>query len=274
MDIQANLVSAALEVIRESFDQPVRAAIILGTGLGELADHIKAVATIPYGSIPNFPHSTALSHKGQLVCGHLDDVPVVAMQGRCHMYEGYCSNQLALPVKVMNAMGAELLIVSNAGGGVNPQFAAGDIVVLEDHINLMWDVGLGLYDQPPAGRQSGRLRHTYCPGLIDKAMSVARTEGFALHRGVYVGVTGPNYETRAEYRMFRQIGGDVVGMSTIAEVLAAAQCDMRTLAFSMVTNVAIPDSPETVDADDVVVIAQQCEPNMRSIVREAIHWVR
>ena len=262
---------AALAAIRQEFAGTIRAGIILGTGLGQLADHIQADAYVDYHDIPGFPRSTALSHKGRLVLGSLGGVPIAAMQGRCHLYEGYPADELAFPVHVLAELGAELLIVSNASGGVNPLFEAGDLVVMEDHINLMWNVqhessgSKGL-----AGRGAYPGARPYSPELIELALRVAREHDFTLHPGTYVAVSGPNYETRAEYRLFRQIGGDVVGMSTVPEVTAAAHRGLQTLALSMVTNVARPDAPVQVDAEDVVAVAEGCEPHMRQIVMQTL----
>ena len=238
-----------------------RAGLILGTGAGQLADEIEVEATVPFAEIPHMPRSTALAHKGQFVCGTLAGTAVIAMQGRCHLYEGYSFDEVTLGVRLMHALGAKRLVVTNAAGAVNTQYATGDVMIVEDHINLMWK-----YAQPPAGNNAIR----YDAALIDKAVAIARRENFVAHRGVYVGVTGPNYETRAEYRFFRRIGGDVVGMSTVPEVLVAAEVGMRALALSLVTNVARPDASDPVDAEDVVVVARSAEPKLRAMICDVI----
>jgi purine-nucleoside phosphorylase len=193
MDAIREKMLEALAHVRRRFDGEVRVGIILGTGLGGLAEYIDREAVIDYRDIPNFPHSTALSHRGQLVFGTLAGVPVVAMQGRCHLYEGYSSADVGMPVLLMNEMGAKGLIVSNASGGMNPKHRSGDILVIEDHINLMWDTSL----EPLAGLRRLRCNETtvvpYDRGLIEIALSVARRENFAAHRGVYVSVSGPTY---------------------------------------------------------------------------------
>ena len=263
-------VEEAVRAVRRRWSVAPRAGLILGTGLGGLARHVQADVVIPYAEIPHFPWSTALSHKSLLVCGALDGVPVVTMQGRCHLYEGYAHHQLALPVRVMHALGAQALVVSNASGGMNPRFHAGDIMVISDHINLMWDGPAGLSKTGSAAvvaRPGKQSRLAYDGELIEEALAIARREQFVAHRGVYVGVTGPTYETRSEYRLFRRIGGDVVGMSTVPEVIAAQQCGLRVLALSLVTNVAKPDAPTVVDAEDVVQAAEQAAPNMHKIVQ-------
>lgn len=258
----------ALAVVRSRWSGTPRVAIILGTGLGDLADEIAAEATIPYRDIPHLPHSTALAHKGNLICGKLDGVPVVVMQGRCHLYEGYDVDEATLAVRVMHGLGAQTLVVSNAAGGVNPQFATGDVMLIEDHIQLMFLRGLASFTQGQTDRMPRVSARLYDPELIEIGLQVARAGGFVCQRGVYVAVTGPSYETRAEYRMFRKLG-DVVGMSTVPEVLVAAECGMRVFGISTVTNIARPDSPapDEVDAEHVVQVAQHVQPKVRALVR-------
>jgi purine-nucleoside phosphorylase len=264
--------SAAVEAIRQQWSGTPQCAIVLGTGLGGLAELIESEAIIPFRQIPGFPHSTALAHKGQLVCGTLAGTPVVALQGRCHLYEGYCFEQLTFATCVSAALGAKQLVVSNAAGGVNPHFAVGDVMLIDDHVNFMFQ------SLPPGIGESGALRgcsdrlgvlpatrHYYCRQWIDEALALARRENIALQRGVYIGVTGPNYETRAEYRMFRKLG-DAVGMSTIPEVLAAAACGMRVLGFSAITNVARPDAPQHVDAQEVADVAACAAPKLERLL--------
>lgn len=253
------------QVIRRQWSTPPRVAIVLGTGLGELANHIDADFVLPYRQLDNFPLATAVGHTGQFVCGHLAGVPVIAMRGRCHLYEGYSHEQVTHPIRVMRALGASTLIVSNASGGMNPQFKSGDLMAIEGHINLMGARGRG--PLPPIAQPiGGRTNHSpYNLQLIDCAQSIARRENIVCHRGVYVAVSGPNYETRAEYRFFRKIG-DAVGMSTVPETLTAAASGMSVLALSTITNVAKPDAPQFVDADDVVDIAEHAEPRLRKIV--------
>jgi purine-nucleoside phosphorylase len=267
-------VAGAVAAIRRHWSGRPQCAIVLGTGLGGLADLIDAEAVIPYRRIPGFPCSTALAHKGQLVCGRLRGVPVVAMQGRCHFYEGYSFDQLAFATHVAAALGAKQLIVSNAAGGMNPQFATGDVMLIDDHLSFMFPApspSPSEADVPVAecADRMGlfpRVRNYYDRAFVAQAIEVARGENIPLQRGVYVGVTGPNYETRAEYRMFRRLGGDAVGMSTIPEVLAAAQCGLRVLGFSAITNVAQPDVPHAVDAQEVVDVAEIAAPKLQRIL--------
>lgn len=273
-------------MIRQRWDAQPQTGMILGTGLGNVASHITTDAIIDYEAIPHFPCSTALSHRGRLICGRLGDKPVVVMEGRWHYYEGHQIDRLTLPVYVMRALGVELLILSNASGGLNPQFASGDVMVIQDHIDMMFAKRTSMAEmratdaresrsvetaQPACrlgarGSKGQRTARLYDPALIEQAMAIARSENFVAHRGVYVAMTGPSYETRAEYRFLRRIGGDVVGMSTVPEALAAARCGMRTLALSTVTNVARPDSPQRVTGEDVVAAAEKAEPNLRKIV--------
>jgi len=262
----AEQVREAAEAVRGHWDGAARAGIILGTGLGGLAQRIEAEATLDYESIPHFPRSTAIGHTGQLVCGRVEGVPVVAMEGRFHAYEGYSHRQITFPVRVMKALGAELLIVSNACGGMNPQFAQGDIVVIEDHINLMGDNPLLGINDDSLGPRFPDMCAPYDPRLIETALEIARRENFAAHKGVYVAVTGPNLETRAEYRFLRAIGADVVGMSTVPEVIVAVHAGMRVLGLSIITDRCLPDALKPADIDEILGTAARAEPNLRKIV--------
>ena len=259
-------VGPSLAAIRSGWAGRVALAVILGTGLGELAEEVAADAIIPYRDIPGFPRSTALAHKGRLVCGTLGGQPIIMLQGRCHLYEGYHVLDLSLPVRVLCQLGVQTLVVTNAAGGLNPRYSVGDVMAIDDHICLMGLAGLAF---PPAECPERVVRTTtrlYDEGLIRRATAIACASGFHLQCGVYVGVSGPSYETRAEYRAFRRIGGDCVGMSTVPEVLAAAACGLRVLGLSTVTNVARPDAPEIVSADEVVEVAATALPKVRHIV--------
>lgn len=255
-------VKVAADFIREHWPHSARAGLILGSGLGGLANQIECEASLPYASISHFPQSTAIGHAGRLVCGRLAGVRVVAMEGRCHFYEGYSCDDVTFPVRVMHELGAPLLIVSNASGGVNPQLRSGDIVIMAEHISWM---GRRLF-AGWLGAHNIATRAFYDEQLIERALEIARRENFSARRGVYVAVLGPNYETRTEYRCFRRIGGDVVGMSTVPEVLAAAQCGMRVLGLSVVTNVANPDALAKTSGQEVVDIAGRSEIKLRQIV--------
>ncbi len=259
-------VAEAAAFVQSKWPQKPCAGVILGTGLGNLASAIESPTTIPYGSIPHFPQSTAIGHKGQLVCGTLQGLPVVAMQGRFHFYEGYPQWQITFPVRVMKALGIDLLIVSNACGGLNPHFRCGDVMVIEDHINLMWDNPLIGVNEDSLGPRFPDMSRPYDRPLIDRALEIARRENFVAHSGTYIAVAGPNYETRAELRFLRKIGGDVVGMSTVPEVIVAVHAGLRVLAISTITNECRPDTLNETSGEAVVAAAAAAEHKVRSIV--------
>lgn len=246
--------------------RPPRVGIILGTGLGNFVREIIPEVSLPYGTIPGFVTSTAVGHRGQLTLGTVGRVQVVVMEGRLHVYEGYAPWQLTLPVRVMHRLGINLLIVSNAAGAVNPDYRVGDVAVLKDHINLMMSNPLLGETNEALGPRWPDMSQPYDPELIEKAEEIARENNFTCHRGVYVGLSGPTYETRAEYRFLRTIGGDLVGMSTVPEVIVAAQLGLRVLALSTVTNVCLPDALGETDGDTVVDAATLAELKMRAIV--------
>ena len=259
-------IQEAANKIRESFSTPPHAGIILGTGLGSLADQIDVASSLEYEDVPHFPQSTALSHRGRLVCGTLEGLPVVAMEGRFHQYEGYRLQEITLPVRVMRALGAELLIVSQAVGGMNPYYEAGDVMIIDDHINLMGDNPLVGINDDRLGPRFPDMSAPYDQQLIEKGLEIARRENFVAHRGVVVAVTGPNLETRAEYRFLRTIGADVVGMSTVPEVIVAAHAGLRVFGVSVVTDMCLPDALEAADVDKIIAIAGQAEPKLRMLV--------
>ena len=259
-------IQQAAEVIRKQWSGRPQVGIILGTGLGNLAEQIRAQATLDYEQIPHFPRSTSISHTGQLVCGQLQGVSVVAMQGRFHAYEGYSHRQITFPVRVMKALGAELLIVSNACGGMNPQYARGDIIVIDDHINLMNGNPLIGVNDDSLGPRFPDMCAPYDPELIDRTLEIARREDFVAHKGVYAAVSGPNLETRAEYRFLRTIGADVVGMSTVPEVIVAVHAGMRVLGLSIVTDICLPDALKPANIDEILAAAAEAEPKLRHIV--------
>ncbi len=263
----AQQVNEAAAKIRETWQGTAQVGIILGTGLGGLAREIETEATIPYESLPHFPRSTATSHAGNLIFGRLAGQRVVAMEGRFHAYEGYPLQRITFPVRVMKALGAELLVVSNACGGLNPQYRSGEIMVIEDHINLMWGNPLIGVNDDQLGPRFPDMCRPYDTTLLDRALAVARREDFVAHRGVYVAVTGPNLETRAEYRFLRLIGADVVGMSTVPEVIVAVHSGMRVLGLSAITDMCLPDALRPVDIDEILHTAAMCEPKLRKIVR-------
>jgi purine-nucleoside phosphorylase len=259
-------IQESLRFIRSRWQGTAKVGIVLGTGLGNLAKQINAEATIPYEEIPHFPRSTVETHAGNLVIGTLNGMPVAAMEGRFHAYEGYDSKQITFPIRVIKALGAEMLIVSNACGGMNPQYRQGDIMVIEDHINLLGINPLIGINDDRLGPRFPDMCEPYDKELIDLALEVARKENFAAHKGVYVGVLGPNLETRAEYRFLRGIGADVVGMSTVPEVLVAVHCGMKVLGLSIVTDMALPDALKPGVVDEIIATANAAEPKLTKIV--------
>ena len=259
-------IEEACAFIRRQWPTVPRAGIILGTGLGPLVEQIEVQASLEYEAIPNFPKSTATSHRGRLVCGNLCGLPIMAMEGRFHMYEGYPLKQITLPVRVMKALGAELLIVSNAAGGMNPNYGLGDIVVIDDQINLMGDNPLIGINDDRLGPRFPDMSAPYDPILVKEALAIARRENIIAHQGVFVAVAGPNLETRAEYRFLRAIGADVVGMSTVPEVIVAVHCGMRTVGFSVVTDLCFPDALEPANVQKIIATANAAEPRLRALV--------
>jgi purine-nucleoside phosphorylase len=245
--------------------------LILGTGLGGLSEQIDVAARIPYSDIPHFPESTAPSHSGQLVCGRLHDVPVVAMEGRQHFYEGYTLQQVTFPVRVMKALGAETLIVTSAVGGMNPQYSLADIVILEDHINLLPDNPLRGINDDSLGPRFPDMSEPYTRELLEQAAATALELSITAHKGVLVAVPGPNLETRAEYRMLRHFGADIVGMSTIPEIIVAVHAGMRTLGFSIVTDMCLPDALEPANIDRILAVAADGGSKLERLLFELFH---
>jgi len=260
-------VQQASGMVRAHWSGTPRVGLVLGTGLGALAREIEAEATIPYPGIPFFPRSTVESHKGQLVCGKLAGQSVIAMEGRFHLYEGYSPWQVTFPIRVMKELGCQLLIVSNAAGGLNPLCNKGDLIVIEDHINLM---GLNPLIGPNDERLGPRfpdLIEPYDREIQDLALQVALELNIVAHRGVYVAVVGPNLETRAEYRALRGLGADVVGMSTVPEVLVAVHAGMKVLGFSINTDMCLADALKPVRIEEILAVANLSEAKLRTVVR-------
>ena len=256
--------------VRSHWNGTPKVGIVLGTGLGALASEIVAEATIPYPEIPHFPHSTVTSHKGQLVCGTLAGQSVIAMEGRFHLYEGYSAAQVTFPIRVMKELGCRYLFVSNAAGGLNPFYSKGDLMVIDDHINLLGMNPLIGPNDERLGPRFPDLIEPYDHNLQKLALQVALEENIVAHRGVYAAVVGPNLETRAEYRYLRTIGADVVGMSTIPEVLVAVHAGLRVLGFSIVTDMCLPDALKPVSLEEIIAVAQEAEGKLRTIVRKVL----
>jgi purine-nucleoside phosphorylase len=247
-----------------------RVGIILGTGLGGLTEDIQADVSLPYAELPHFPQPTVLSHAGRLVCGHLAGKTVMAMEGRFHFYEGYSLKQITFPVRVMKALGCDVLIVSNACGGMNPQWAKGDIMLIEDHINLMGDNPLMGKNDERLGIRFPDMCRPYDPELLALAQRVARDEKIVCQKGVFVAVPGPNLETRAEYRFLRAIGADVVGMSTVPEVIVGVHANMRILGLSVITDMCLPDALEPAVLEEIIAVANAAEKKLRVLVKRVV----
>jgi len=257
-------------VIRQRSKTLPQVGIILGTGLGALAKEISLEATIPYSELPHFPLSTVESHAGRLLLGTLGNKQVMVMQGRFHYYEGYSMQQITFPVRAMKAMGCETLLVSNACGGMNPLFNAGDIMIMTDHINLLGDNPLIGPNDDELGPRFPDMSEPYTRSLIARADQVALEEKIRLQKGVYVAVSGPNLETRAEYRFLRAIGADVVGMSTVPEVIVAVHSSMRVLGLSVITDNCFPDALEPVDIAKIIKTAGEAEPKLTLVMKRVI----
>ena len=263
-------IEEAHEFVSNRWSTRPRFGIVLGTGSGLIGDEIDSDVTIPYGEIPNFPSSTAIGHKGQLVCGSLGGHKVVAMQGRFHLFEGYPVDKATLAIHVMQRMGVDTLFVSNAAGGVNPNYRSGEIMVLNSHVDFMYRTSVNMTSEVVANRPVLRSDQCYNSELIEQAMACARENDFVLQQGAYGAMLGPNYETRAEYRFLRRIGADVAGMSTVPEITVAARYGIRVLAMSIVSNVADPDSLESTSGQEVIDAAAQAAPNLKTIVIDAM----
>lgn len=261
---------AATEAIRDRTDIVPEAAIILGTGLSGLADHIESEVVIPYEEIPSFPVSTVESHTGRLLVGRLEGKKVIAMQGRFHTYEGYTLQEVTFPVRVLKALGAETLVVSNACGGMHPLWEPADLMLIADHIDLLSGNPLIGPNVDELGPRFPDMLDAYDPGLRAAARSEALRLGIVLREGVYVAVSGPNLETPAEYRMLRTIGADVVGMSTVPEVIVARHSSMRVLGISIITDACLPDALEPVDITKIIATANAAEPKLTELVRAVV----
>jgi len=260
----------AVEVIRLTTQSSPTVGIILGTGLGELADHIELECAIPYENIPHFPLSTVESHRGRLLFGRLAGRPVVAMQGRFHYYEGYTLQQVTFPVRVLYALGVRQLIVSNAAGGLNPLFRRGDLMIIVDHINLMGDNPLVGPNDDTLGPRFPDMSEPYSQRLIALAEEIALELRLKVQKGVYVALTGPSLETRAEYRFLRLIGADAVGMSTVPEVIVARHMNMEVFGLSIITDECFPDALQPLSLEDVLEAARQAEPKMTRLITELV----
>lgn len=264
-------IQEALVFLQAHVDFQPRFGIILGTGLGRLVDDMEVIASIPYKHIPHFPVSTVESHRGQLVFGYLEEVPVVAMAGRFHYYEGYSMKEVTFPVRVLKLLGIDLLVISNAAGGTHPDYEAGDIVFVRDHINMQPENPLRGPNDERLGIRFPDMLATYDRQLNAKALALAKINGIRAHEGVYLGLQGPNLETPAEYQFIHRVGGDLVGMSTIPEVLVARHMGLAVFVLSVVTNKCYPlEAIKETTLEEVIATASSAEPKMSLIVKELL----
>jgi purine-nucleoside phosphorylase len=264
-------IQEAANFIRSKWKTAPQFGIILGTGLGDqLPEAMKIETELHYEEIPHFVSSTVASHAGKFVCGMLSGKPVVAMRGRIHYYEGYSMQQLTFPVRVMKALGCDALIITNAAGGMNPQYQKGDIMIIEDHINLMGDNPLIGPNDDRLGERFPDMSEPYHKQLIEIARQVGIDNKIPLQKGVFVAVTGPNLETRAEYRFLRTIGADTVGMSTIPEVIVAVHSKMKVLGFSVVTDMCLPDALHPVSLQEIVAVANEAGGKLSRVIQGVV----
>lgn len=263
-------VAASAAAIRAKSKITPEIGIVLGTGLGPLANQITAEARISYHDIPHFPTSTVASHAGELVMGHLAGKPVAALSGRFHFYEGYSLQDVTYPIRVAKALGIHTLIVSNAAGGMNPLYKAGELMIITDHINFMGANPLIGPNDDSLGPRFPDMCEPYTQSLIDLATEVATEKGIRVQHGVYLGCPGPCLETRAEYRMMRAIGADAVGMSTVPEVIVAVHCGLKVLGISAITDECFPDALKPANIEHIIAVANAAEPKLTAIVEESI----
>ncbi len=266
-------ISETIDFLHPKIDANISTGIILGTGLGNLVEEITIQTEIPYFNIPNFPVSTVEGHSGKLIIGKLGNVPVLAMQGRFHYYEGYTMQEVTFPVRVMQALGIRNLILSNAAGGMNPDFNIGDLMIIKDHINLFPENPLRGKNNDKLGPRFPDMSEAYSRTFIKKAKKIALKHAIPIQEGVYVGTAGPTYETPAEYYYFRAIGGDAVGMSTVPEVITAKHADMNCFAISIITDLGIQGKITEVTHEEVQEIAKIAEPKMTLIIKELINSI-
>ena len=263
-------IKATCDYLKQQTTSTPTIGIILGTGLGGLVKEIAIEKTISYSDIPHFPVSTVVGHKGQLIYGTINQVPVLAMQGRFHYYEGYSMNEVTFPVRVMKALGIDQLIVSNASGGLNPDYVVGDIMIINDHINMFGTNPLLGRNIDQLGPRFPDMSESYSHQLINKAIGIAQKHQIPVKQGVYVGTSGPTFETPAEYKFFRIIGGDAVGMSTVPEVIVARHMNMTCFGISIITDSGVPGQIVEVSHEEVQKVAAAAEPKMTLIIRELI----
>ena len=263
-------IEESVRYIREYLKSPPQIGVILGTGLGNLTEQIDQRFEVAYSQIPHFPVSTSIGHKGVLILGKISGRNVIAMEGRFHYYEGYSMQEVTYPVRVMKSLGANTLIISNAAGGMNPEYRAGDLMIISDHINLMGDNPLIGPNDESMGPRFPDMIEPYNHRLIQLADETAKRLKIKVHQGVYVGVAGPNLETKAEYRFLRNIGADAVGMSTVPEVIVGVHMGMRILGISCITDECVPETLKPLNIEKVLAVAKKSEPILSKLVMEVI----
>ena len=268
--MDCNYVQEAAEYVRARIGETPRIGLILGSGLGGIAEVIEDKHVIPYGEIPHFVCSTAPGHKGQFVAGRFGGKPVICMQGRLHFYEGHALSDIIFPVRVMKQLGVTSLIVTNAAGGINTSFQVGDLMLIEDHINFMGTNPLIGPNDASFGPRFCDMTYTYTPALRQAAQEAAQSLGLTLQKGVYLGCTGPSYETPAEIRAFRTLGADVVGMSTVPEVIAASHCGLQVLAFSLITNMAAGILDQPLTEEEVIEIGNRRGSDLQRLITRIV----
>ncbi|MCC5923528.1 MAG: purine-nucleoside phosphorylase [Crocinitomicaceae bacterium] len=266
-------INEAVQFLQSKTEVQPSIGIVLGTGLGGLVSEIQIKNEISYDEIPHFPVSTVESHSGKLIFGELGGKQVVAMQGRFHYYEGYTLEQVTFPIRVFKQLGIDRLIVSNASGGVNPDYEVGEIMILNDHINFFPGNPLIGKNYPELGPRFPDMSDVYDADMIELAQNIAQEENIRVATGVYLGLTGPTLETPAEYRMVRILGADAVGMSTVPEIIAARHMEIPCFAISIITDLGVPGKIKKVSVQDVIEVASRQEPKMTKIIRELIHRV-
>ncbi len=265
-----NKIEEAKNLIQGKCSAVPQTGIILGTGLGKLVDSVDVQAEINYEEIPHFVRSTVEFHKGKLIFGTLNGVPIAAMQGRFHFYEGYSMEEITFPVRVMKALGIQNLIVSNACGGLNPQFKPGDIMVITDHINLLGQNPLIGPNFHELGPRFPDMSEPYSRNFVQQISKIALSKGIQIQKGVYACMSGPSLETAAEYRMLRIIGADVIGMSTVPEVITAVHSNLKVLGLSVITDSCLPDALEPVNLDKIIATASKAEPNLVTLIADFV----
>ena len=263
-------VQETVSYIKEKVNFTPEYGVILGSGLGSFTEEMKVDYTLPYNEIPNFPVSTVQGHKGALVFGTIGEKKVVAMQGRFHFYEGYSMKEVTFPVRVMKFLGVQKLVVSNASGGVNPNYKVGSIIIIKDHINMTPEHPLRGKNDERFGPRFVNMSEPYSRKMIAKAKEIALDLNIEVFDGIYYGLQGPTFETLAEYRMVKILGADCVGMSTVPEVIVARHMDIETFGISVITDMGNEESIDTISHDEVLEAAKQAEPMVRSLIKELI----